>query len=388
MALNLKLLKEAAGKAAYHGKTRLSSWWSIVNQNFIDVEDAHNSLESGLREEIQQSHDALAEALDSEKSLRVKRDKDTMNRCNERFKPVQAVQIPSLLRLYDFISEPWFVAKNRCSVEVKTNQNLTYQSITTAANTGNAYAYATFDLSAHTKNKWQYTIEFDSKIGRDRWIIELGDLSKRPGTSNKNNYDSTGVVYTQGTKTGVYYNVNNKNINQASLFDEWVHTRLEINTNARTIKYTITSRDGDYILTETVDFLDTKISSITGLAVYSWTNNTEACITNISFTTPETEQTYDPYCIYIVRENGHYCEYIYTSNGIPIKLGDQTHAITEERISRRKADELLGERIAELETSVSDMASDTARQQMIADVKNAVIAEMSASPESGQEQTE
>lgn len=384
MALNLKLLKEAAGKAAYHGKTRLSSWWSIVNQNFIDVEDAHNALESDLRTEIQQSHDAIDADLKYETSLRIKHDKDTMNRCNERFKPVQAVQIPSLLRLYDFNVESWFVAKNRCKVELKSNQNLTYQSITTAANAGNEYAYAAFDLSAHTKDMRRYIIEFDSKIGRDRWIIELGDLSKRPGTSSKNNYDSTGVVYTQGTKSGVYYNVNNKNINQASLFDEWVHTRLEINANTRTVKYTITSRDGDYVLTETVDFLDKTVSdNITGLAVYSWTNNTEACITNVSFTTTETEGTYDPYCIYIVKENGHYCEYIYTNNGIPIKLGDQTHAITEERISRRKADELLSERISELETSVSDMTSDTARQQMIDDVKNSVIAEISAASEIG-----
>ena len=102
-----------------------------------------------------------------------------------------------------------FNAINRCTLSVaEESDGNKYQKIVTGSNASNMYAFAYLDFSKYTANAKELIMEFDTKINTDRWYIGLSDLAQRPGESSRGSYDSTGVVFTQGTKDGKYYYIN------------------------------------------------------------------------------------------------------------------------------------------------------------------------------------
>ena len=129
-----------------------------------------------------------------------------------------------------------FNPSNRCTASVEEDEEgNSYQKITTASNAANMYAFAYLDFSKYTAGAREFVIEFDTKINGDRWYIGLSDLTRRPGESNRGTYDRSGVVFSQGTKDGKYYYINNDLTWKDSFFNGWVHSRIEVNCVLKTV---------------------------------------------------------------------------------------------------------------------------------------------------------
>lgn len=228
--------------------------------------------------------------------------------------------LPTLPKFYDFedgVSA--FINSNRvgCTVETDDSGN-SYQNIRTANNAANTYALATLDISAFTANVRQITVEFDSYMGKDRWYIGLCDLSQRPGGSSRASYSHTGVLFSQGTKDGSYYYVNGTLTWKDGFFAKWVHTKLFIDLDEKTVTYEITNDNPSDTLSDTVGFADTSVEQLTGIEVYSYVNNAEMRLDNISIV-PHNTVEIDERTIYIVPDGGVLSEYMYI-DGAPVLM--------------------------------------------------------------------
>ena len=178
-------------------------------------------------------------------------------------------------------------------------------------NTGNAYARAYLDFSSISNDATTLVVEYDTKYDGGRWNIGLVELSKRPGTSNMLDYDTTGVVYYAGINDSLnQYYINGSTTFDTSLNNVWVHTKLNINMITRTVNYNISSNGMTNYTGQTI--YNSDITTIDGLEVYTWIQGT-AYIDNIKITAS-----------YSVDENGLYItpdgEYIY-KDGEPKKIG-------------------------------------------------------------------
>ena len=230
--------------------------------------------------------------------------------------------LPSMSADFDFSDNvSKFNPSNRCSAEVAEDEDGNqYQKITTGSNAANMYAFAFFDFSKYTKGALEFTIEFDTKINGDRWYIGLSDLSQRPGESNRTSYDNKGVVFSQGTKDGKYYYVNNELTWKDSFIGGWVHSRIEVNFVSKSVIYKISNGNTDAALSGNIDFFDSTAEQATGLEIYSYVNNAEMGIDNICISSKFDEDNDDDRTIYILSENGVAAEYIYI-DGKPVCIG-------------------------------------------------------------------
>ncbi len=230
--------------------------------------------------------------------------------------------LPSLTANFGFsdgISK--FNESNRCSAMVDASDDgVQYQKITTGSNAANTYAFAYLDFSKYTTGAKNFIIEFDTKINGDRWYIGLSDLAQRPGESNRAAYDHTGVVFSQGTKDGSYYYVNNNLTWKDSFFNAWVHSRIEVDFETKKVTYSISNGNTAATLSGMIEFFDAAASQVTGLEVYSYVNNVEMWIDNISIVSKFGEETEDERTVYVVSENGAFAEYIYI-DGKPVCIG-------------------------------------------------------------------
>ena len=154
-----------------------------------------------------------------------------------------------------------FVAHERLTLEEAEGT----ATFTTASNANNGRGYAVCDYSSLVTDSENYVIEYDSKVeGTSRARIAITDASSRPGTTNKNGYDKTGVAFVQGVlDSSSYAAMENKSIGNApSARDAWVHTRIAVDTVNKTISYKITSEDGTTLLSGTdVSYLDTETTA-------------------------------------------------------------------------------------------------------------------------------
>ena len=214
-----------------------------------------------------------------------------------------------------------FNPSNRCSAEVDEDEDGNmYQKIITGSNAANMYAFAYLDFTKYTAGAREFVIEFDTKINGDRWYIGLSDLTRRPGESSRSSYDRSGVVFSQGTKDGKYYYINSDLTWKDNFFNCWVHSRIEVNYESKTVSYCITNNNESAKLSGEIDFYDKSASKVTGLEIYSYVNSVEMGIDNISITSKSGNESDDERTVYIVAEDGDIAEYIYI-DGKPICIG-------------------------------------------------------------------
>ena len=145
-------------------------------------------------------------------------------------------------------------------------------------------------------------------------------VTQRPGESSRGSYDSTGVVFTQGTKDGKYYYINSDLTWKDNFFNCWVHSRIEVNYESKTVSYCITNNNESAKLSGEIDFYDKSVSKVTGLEIYSYVNSVEMGIDNISITSKSGNESDDERTVYIVAEDGDIAEYIYI-DGKPFCIG-------------------------------------------------------------------
>jgi hypothetical protein len=227
--------------------------------------------------------------------------------------------LPSVSAEFDFedgISK--FNAVNRCTAAVAKDDNNNYQKITTVSNAANEFAFATFDLSSYTTAAKNIIIEFDSKIGGDRWFIGLSDLSKRPGESYRTDYDHSGVLFFQGTKDGSYYYVNTERTEKTTFFKVWVHSKIEVDFESKKVSYEISNGNADKI-SGTIDFVDADTEQLTAIEIFSYVNSVEMGIDNIRLTAKLGDDI-DVRTMYIISDNDVFSEYIYI-DGKPVLIG-------------------------------------------------------------------
>lgn len=166
-----------------------------------------------------------------------------------------------------------------------TEKEITF---TNASNANNKHAGAYADISEFVKDKTSYEVEFDSLVTTaSRARIALVDSSKRPGTSNKNGYDKTGVAFVEGSMdSSSYAAMENKEIgNAGESRDKYVHTKVSVNAVDKTISYKITSADGTVLLSGTdVSYLD-NTTTINAIEFLDTIDSAVATIKNIKVTT-------------------------------------------------------------------------------------------------------
>ena len=262
-----------------------------------------------MAEDIRLAKGEEVDALKEEVSKKL--DADVLD--NEEYIKRRIVGVlPSVTRDFDFENdESLFFASNRCSAEVAEDDNGNkYQKITTAGNAANTYAFSYFDISEYTKDAIKVTVEFDLNLTPQRWYIGLSDLTARPGESYRTTYDSTGVIISQGTKDGNYYYINSDNTWKSDYFNKWVHSKMTVDFQTKTVAYEISNGNAADTLTGTIAFKDTSVEQLTGIEVFSYVNNVSMGIDNISITTQTSEEDYE-HTIYLLPENGIVSEYVY-----------------------------------------------------------------------------
>ena len=99
-----------------------------------------------------------------------------------------------------------------------------------------------------------------------------------------------------------------------NFFNCWVHSRIEVNYESKTVSYCITKLSGE------IAFYDKSASKVTGLEIYSYVNSVEMGIDNISITSKSGNESDDERTVYIVAEDEDIAEYIYI-DGKPICIG-------------------------------------------------------------------
>lgn len=230
--------------------------------------------------------------------------------------------LPSMSVEYGFTDKvSKFNPSNRCSVEVAEDEDGNqYQKITTASNAANMYAFAFLDFTKYTAGAKSFVIEFDTQINGDRWYIGLSDLNLRPGESNRGSYDRSGVIFSQGTKDGKYYYINNDLTWKDSFFNGWVHSKIAVDFDLKSVTYHISNGNTSATLSGKIDFFDASVEQVTCLEIYSYVNNAEMGIDNISISSKFGVETDDDRTVYIVSENGATAEYIYI-DGKPVCIG-------------------------------------------------------------------
>lgn len=226
--------------------------------------------------------------------------------------------LPTKSTVFDFEDKKsLFIAQNRCSTNTGNdiNSNYYYQTIQTASNAANQYAFSYLDLTDIINNSKSFSVDFRFRIHEGgRWYIGLSSSENRPGSSYRTSYDNTGVAFTCGTENGTNLYINS-NITIANCIDNWIECHCDIDINNKTVSYLISANSEQF--KDTVNFIDSNIEIINILEVYSYTNDTVLDLDNIKISLNE---DYDDNTVYIVKNNNSVNSYIYV-NGQPCLIG-------------------------------------------------------------------
>lgn len=180
-----------------------------------------------------------------------------------------------------------FVADERVTVTTEAGAI----KFTAGSKANDKYARAYSDLSQYLTGQDKYEIEYDSYLpSTSRARVALCDLAQRPGSSNKNGYDTTGVVFSQGVVDSSSYAVNeDKSIyGMPNARDQYVHTKLTVNAKAKTVDFVITDSDGAVMKSVSgLSYLDSGLEAPTGLEMLNTINDDVTYMKNITVTTYE-----------------------------------------------------------------------------------------------------
>ena len=214
-----------------------------------------------------------------------------------------------------------FTGANRIGVTIENDtEKGNCQKFVTASNAANAYAFAYLDFSDISVGAKKLTVELDFKIDKSRWFIGLSDLSKRPASSSRATYDSTGVVFHHGTKDGSYFYINGTNTRKTTYFNKWVHGIINIDFEEKTVTYKLSNGSVTDNLTGTIEFNDAAVELVTGLELYSYVNGQTASIGDIKVSAQFGDET-DERTQYIIKgDDGSFSHYIYIDNK-PVLIG-------------------------------------------------------------------
>ena len=210
-------------------------------------------------------------------------------------------------------SERQFVSSNKTTISRTTQDDRQCQLITTTGNLSSSYyAVANFDFSDIVDDAKYLTIEFDSKIPNLRWYVSLANSQYRPGTSASAAYDNDGLAFKQGVGTTSNYIVNDSTTSNTDMYNNWVHTKLIVNLELKTVDYTITQQETNSRLSGTVSFVDDSAhtSVVDCLEGYSWSTDNNIYIANMSITVFD-DTTNETTRYLIQQDDGNTVEYIF-----------------------------------------------------------------------------
>lgn len=210
-------------------------------------------------------------------------------------------------------SERQFVSSNKTTISRTTQDDRQCQLITTTGNLSSSYyAVANFDFSDIVDDAKYLTIEFDSKIPNLRWYVSLANSQYRPGTSASAAYDNDGLAFKQGVGTTSNYIVNDSTTSNTDMYNNWVHTKLIVNLELKTVDYTITQQETNSRLSGTVSFVDDSAhtSVVDCIEVYSWSTDNNIYIANMSITVFD-DTTNETTRYLIQQDDGNTVEYIF-----------------------------------------------------------------------------
>ena len=162
---------------------------------------------------------------------------------------------------------------------------------------GNGYALAIADMSGVDKieKASSVTIEFDVQMASGtRWLVGIGDKDTRGITANgssKTTYNTEGLIMHFGTSDGSSYRVNDGTSNSAA-FGVLNHITFTLDRVNKTYSYTITNKETGNTTYFSASNVATDIDNATIVEAYSWLNNAEITISDVSYTI-KTEVTYN-----------------------------------------------------------------------------------------------
>lgn len=174
-----------------------------------------------------------------------------------------------------------FVAKSRIA-------SISDGTITAAYNAGNGYALAIADLSDVDKigDATTVTLEFDVQIATGtRWYVGIGDKSTRGENANGSTsatYKTEGLLIRFGTKDGDNYRVNDGTANN-NAFGVLNHVTFTLDRINKTYSYTITDKATGNTTFFSASNVATDIDNTTVVEVYSWLNDAEITISDVSY---------------------------------------------------------------------------------------------------------
>lgn len=162
-------------------------------------------------------------------------------------------------------------------------------TFTNASNANNGFGGAYVDISDYVDGETNYTVEYDSYVAStSRTRIALVDVSQRPDGSNKNTYSTAGVAIVHGVVDGSSYAVNNDKTvgNAPTARDAWVHTTITVDTEHKTLSYSIADQYGSVLLSgDDMSYLDSGLETINGIEFFDTINDSVGYMKNIKVIT-------------------------------------------------------------------------------------------------------
>lgn len=180
-----------------------------------------------------------------------------------------------------------FVAKSRVTVSEATGSEneITFEN---ASNANNEHASAYADISSIVNGQDYYVVEFDSYVtASSRAKFGLVDASKRPGSTTKNNYDTSGIAFVEGViSSSDYAAMMDKTLGNApGARDAYVHTKITVNAKDKTLSYIVTDTSGNKLLSGTDKAYYDADTEINAIGYIDTINSQEAKIKNVKVIT-------------------------------------------------------------------------------------------------------
>ncbi|MBR0365224.1 MAG: hypothetical protein IJH94_00295 [Clostridia bacterium] len=229
--------------------------------------------------------------------------------------------LPSAETVYNNYDTPRFTAIERCSTAIITSENeaVVFERIRSASNAGNKYGYAKFEISG-AAGADKVIIDMAVKIPSSRYLIGIGDMSIRPGNSNRSSYDKIGCAIYFGTKDGTNFTINGINRSTANAaIGEWADIHVEMYMKRKSLKYSI-SKNGAVLYIGEEPFIDTGVDSVSGIDAYTWTE-TAVYIGDISVNALYGAKEN---MLYVIPRKDDCADAFLYENNRPVKIGEES----------------------------------------------------------------
>lgn len=184
----------------------------------------------------------------------------------------------------------------------------------------NSIVYSELDLTSVTANADNVIMEFDFMYaGNGRTRVSIGDLDILRTLTGTSKYETAGIAADIFSTSGNVFQINGSGSAHESFFGSWLHCHFEFDLSAKTVVYSVFSKDNTAdSLSGTVDFRDS-CDKITGISLYTWLAEDTVCFDNMEITS-SLDEGIDEHTVYIIAENNAFTEYIYI-DGKPICIG-------------------------------------------------------------------